>query len=341
MSDAMTNAGLEDVLSSIRRLVAEERPAPEASERPAARPAAPSAQAAEAGGKDGEVRPEALVLTQDARVAQAAPDPTPVPAPEARPEAAREAVPATTRPEAPKAEPQPTPSSPAAPASQPTPAARAAAPKAAPSDVARNAKAELERAIAELEALLSRQDDTSTDTPPTEAQAEEGPADLDWDAPVGEAKPGPIPTRPAEAAPTAEAPFVEAEPEAEDIDPTPHPALQQRARHDWGRRTAAAVAEVIDADPTPEAKPARPATPQDRDAASKADTQEAGVDEPVAPMGLPEDDAVDLDEGALRDLVAEIVRSELQGELGERITRNVRKLVRREIHRAMASKDLI
>ena len=51
------------------------------------------------------------------------------------------------------------------------------------------------------------------------------------------------------------------------------------------------------------------------------------------------DDAV-LDEDALRDLVADIVRQELQGALGERITRNVRKLVRREIHRAMMGQDL-
>ncbi|WP_299671218.1 hypothetical protein [uncultured Tateyamaria sp.] len=47
-----------------------------------------------------------------------------------------------------------------------------------------------------------------------------------------------------------------------------------------------------------------------------------------------------LDEEALRDLVSDIVREELQGALGERITRNVRKLVRREIHRALAAQDL-
>lgn len=47
-----------------------------------------------------------------------------------------------------------------------------------------------------------------------------------------------------------------------------------------------------------------------------------------------------LDEAALRDLVADIVREELQGVLGERITRNVRKLVRREIHRALAVREL-
>lgn len=50
------------------------------------------------------------------------------------------------------------------------------------------------------------------------------------------------------------------------------------------------------------------------------------------------DDAI-LDEEALRDLVSNIVREELQGALGERITRNVRKLVRREIHRALMSQD--
>ncbi len=60
-----------------------------------------------------------------------------------------------------------------------------------------------------------------------------------------------------------------------------------------------------------------------------------------------EEDALDLteepdilDEEALRDMVAEIVREELQGALGERITRNVRKLVRREIQRALAAHDL-
>ncbi len=46
-----------------------------------------------------------------------------------------------------------------------------------------------------------------------------------------------------------------------------------------------------------------------------------------------------IDEDVLRDLVGAIVRQELQGALGERITRNVRKLVRREINRVLASQD--
>lgn len=46
------------------------------------------------------------------------------------------------------------------------------------------------------------------------------------------------------------------------------------------------------------------------------------------------------EEEALREMIAEVVRSELQGALGERITRNVRKMVRREIHRALTAKEL-
>lgn len=45
------------------------------------------------------------------------------------------------------------------------------------------------------------------------------------------------------------------------------------------------------------------------------------------------------DEEVLRDLVRDIIREELAGSLGERITRNVRKLVRTEIARAHAVRD--
>ncbi|KAB7616193.1 hypothetical protein F9L33_05430 [Amylibacter sp. SFDW26] len=47
-----------------------------------------------------------------------------------------------------------------------------------------------------------------------------------------------------------------------------------------------------------------------------------------------------IDEETLREIVSELVRSELQGDLGDRITRNVRKLVRREIHHALASREI-
>lgn len=50
--------------------------------------------------------------------------------------------------------------------------------------------------------------------------------------------------------------------------------------------------------------------------------------------------ATDLDEETLRRIVAEVVREELQGALGERITRNIRKLVRREIRLVLAADEL-
>lgn len=61
-------------------------------------------------------------------------------------------------------------------------------------------------------------------------------------------------------------------------------------------------------------------------------------DDAAGRLLLDDDEAV-LDEEMLRDLVAEFVRQELQGALGERITRNVRKLVRAEIQRALAARE--
>ena len=76
---------------------------------------------------------------------------------------------------------------------------------------------------------------------------------------------------------------------------------------------------------------------------SDADAVEA-VDENVAhetPDALiAADVTAGLDEDALRALVVAMVHEELGGELGERITRNVRKLVRREINRVLTSREL-
>tara|TARA_R110002049_G_scaffold23781_6_gene84687 strand:+ start:75696 stop:76754 length:1059 start_codon:yes stop_codon:yes gene_type:complete len=87
-------------------------------------------------------------------------------------------------------------------------------------------------------------------------------------------------------------------------------------------------ARMMDSDEAevPNAAQAQPAA----DDAAEADTSNPGINA---------DDQF-LDEDALRDLVSEIVRAELQGALGERITRNVRKLVRREIHRALTAQEL-
>ena len=78
-------------------------------------------------------------------------------------------------------------------------------------------------------------------------------------------------------------------------------------------------------------------------------TGDAGAEQPAAAVGIDMaaienmiatkmDDVTDND--ALRSVIVKVVHEELNGELGERITRNVRKLVRREINRVMTSRDL-
>ncbi|QXT40847.1 hypothetical protein [Gymnodinialimonas ceratoperidinii] len=59
-----------------------------------------------------------------------------------------------------------------------------------------------------------------------------------------------------------------------------------------------------------------------------------------SPFTFPETDEGILDEDTLREIIVEVVREELQGVLGQRITRNVRKMVRREIRLALAAEDL-
>ena len=59
-----------------------------------------------------------------------------------------------------------------------------------------------------------------------------------------------------------------------------------------------------------------------------------------APFSFPDEGDSFVDEAALRELIAEVVREELQGDMGVRITRNIRKLVRREIRLALAAQDL-
>jgi hypothetical protein len=46
------------------------------------------------------------------------------------------------------------------------------------------------------------------------------------------------------------------------------------------------------------------------------------------------------DEALLREIVRDLLREELQGSMGERITRNIRKLVRAEVAQALATRDL-
>ena len=70
------------------------------------------------------------------------------------------------------------------------------------------------------------------------------------------------------------------------------------------------------------------------------DEDEIDVAEVLTAAVLEDENLRVMDEAELHDLVREILRQELQGSLGERITRNVRKLVRAEVNRALAASSL-
>ena len=101
---------------------------------------------------------------------------------------------------------------------------------------------------------------------------------------------------------------------------------------------------------------AMPPAPTLPDALRPAVAAEAGLDDPleealdatdahddapeaVALAPAPEAALPALSEEMLREVVADVVRAELAGALGERITRNVRKLVRREIRQMMSGEE--
>ncbi len=56
-------------------------------------------------------------------------------------------------------------------------------------------------------------------------------------------------------------------------------------------------------------------------------------------MPAPSGAAPILDEAALRSVVNAVVREELQGEMGDRISRNLRKLIRQELAQLLAERD--
>jgi len=73
---------------------------------------------------------------------------------------------------------------------------------------------------------------------------------------------------------------------------------------------------------------------------------DAAKSEPETPVKFPDssnevvtEDDVFLDVEALRTMIGDLVREELRGKMGERITHNVRQMVRSEIERALLSQD--
>jgi hypothetical protein len=95
---------------------------------------------------------------------------------------------------------------------------------------------------------------------------------------------------------------------------------------------------VVSATPAPEevAVSDTPAGAED----DPADAAESDLEARIANDIVMQHFATQIDEIALRDAVVRILRDELAGDMGERITRNVRKLVRREINRVLVTRDL-
>lgn len=275
MSEAMTNREIEDVLSSIRRLVAQD------SVRAAPRPVDP-------------VQPGSrLILTEAQRI-----------------------------------DPPAAPVEPAAPQAAPGPDLDLPAP-----DFGR-----LEATIAELEAAVSASGGGWEGELVEEAPRASNVTDLygrlafthrpaveETAAPEASASlAGAGGVAPADAQAMAEP--AEAAPARSGGEGTPEAAAPRRA--DAGALDAGAPYESAPYESAPDARA------PDASELDEITLDESGEDE------IGEDEAV-LDEAALRALIAQIVREELHGQLGERITAQVRKLVRAEIAKALDERRML
>lgn len=263
MSEPMSSVEIEDVLSSIRRLVSEDL-------RPAARPTSETATSHAAA----QMAASKLILTPALRVVPDEAPPAAVPVP----------VPPTPEPEA--------------------------------------------WDEGEVAGFVNVEDDAVFDNDPdgqTAAAVVSLTSALDVPAPVPVAEPAPD---------TLLAPEPILMPEAVDWDDIPP---QPAGFPDW--QEAGPVDAALSAAPAPDGDDEAKLDAVWADAA-EAEVLRQLADEGVSPQAAPiSDDDRMYEETLLRDLVRDIIREELQGELGERITRNVRKLVRAEIARAMALRD--
>ena len=280
MSDPMTNSDIEDVLSSIRRLVSQEHSDATSDARP---------DAARDSDDAGRGR---LLLTPAQRVA------------EVRDAGASGPSGANSQ-------------------SAPESASETAAEELPPPE-AGETRASLEKTIAELEAAVSVYEE---EWEPDGSEAAAVPPAASEDGPDH-----PAATQMQEADAQAE-PAPPSEAQAPDA-PEPDDSAGGAARPEqpdnvWPFTVEKKVQGGTAADEVPV-----------RDPAGVGNFASTPVTAQFYEPGEEDDLEAVLDEETLRDLVAEIVREELQGELGERITRNVRKLVRSEIARALASRTL-
>ncbi len=318
MSDPVTNVEIEDVLSSIRRLVsADDRPEKEAIQENAAA--------------------DKLVLTPALRVDNDA-------APESD-DTASDEIAEETGPEAASGDQQ---------ASDDHIEAAQTGEDDAPEDVWDNPADQEDMSQQDAPHEEASEDENIEDT--AAGESSEMPEELEEEAVDVAAEtiemPGPASDFTAHLAEIEEAVAARQEDWEPDGDLGDANAAQPMTALSWQDHLSADTDQPEGPMVAAETEGLDPFVPEDDpadDAEFYAEEVAAGDTDPVAEPGnafLAEDDLLEdsaeaiLDEEALRDLVAEIVRQELQGSLGERITRNVRKLVRREIQRALATQEL-
>lgn len=300
MSEALNSTGSEDVLSSIRRLVADDlRPAqPGAAARPAA-------------------EPEKLLLTPALRVVSsepaAAPGTPPIDAVLARVSAGMDQQAGEWESET----------------GDPGPDAEGA-PMAENVDEAEWGEHQI-AAYAEPVFILKSAEERGEAPDGAGADRDAAPEGPGGEAEVVEAV--------AVEAVVVEAVAVEAEVVQAEV-------VEDAALPGWAQSAGAEEAETLAEEPWVEAT-----VEPDRawaDEAEAAVLQElAGgarrLEDPkeVLELDAEEEPELPVDEAMLREIVRDVLREELQGRLGERITRNIRKLVRAEIARAMAAEELL
>ncbi len=322
----MSSTEIEDVLSSIRRLVSEElrpmvrtRPAANAAAAAALVAPAPAPPAAPPVGS-GPAEAGKLILTPALRIVARPLAETPVAAPAPMPAAA-----------------PPVPNEAAAPlpvfiaTRRVNLAARPEAPAGAFAAEAPFTLAEpapIEQVVASLGAAVTAQ--------PGEWEPEQGDAPMTGLAGAGWAMP------PAsfdqeeddgEAAPPMPAGAAAPQPDEADV-----PAW---AQHDVaGPTIAEAASEPLHGTVEPDAAWADAA--EASIIASLQAEAEAAAQAPEAAerAGDPTEDEMRFNEDVLRELVRDILREELAGSMGVRITRNIRKLVRAEIATILATQEL-
>ena len=321
MSDPVKSIEIEDVLSSIRRLLADGEGQGGAGTG-AAQDSTPDDTARRGAVAPSRVRPERrggapLVLTPALRVAgRAEAEPTPFPGQSPH---------------------------------RPTGAAQAPLDDddfeatdlaAEPAGQGGTLRSRLKETIAELEAAITHQPDEwepdgSEQAPVMDwssARAEDAPF-LSRRHPGAAQRPAASAPREMRGTPVAEAAFHDGMAEGEAFDaaqeqPTPQ-AQNARAPEPtpaFAPQPEATQASVAAPAPQAEAPAAQPEAP-----APMRATEPDGFEAAAAP-GM-------IDEDMLRRVVTEVLREELRGPLGDRITSNLRKLVRREIFRALASSE--